>query len=537
MKAPNERLIWTAGMNCISEIPSMENDEIIMPVAVERYREHLNTDHLIHQLGHRAISGGIVTAVAQCARFLLNIASAAILARLLHPEEFGLVGMVLAVVGFLKIFKEAGLSTATVQKEVVTQRQVSNLFWINLGLGTAVFMVGIGIAPLVALFYRDARLVGIMIALSFMFPIAGAAVQHQALLIRQMRFKAIASIDIVSMAVSILVGCGMAILGMGYWSLVGMQLGSAGCALIATVWVSGWKPARPSRNSGVMPLLRFGAHLTVSDFIGLLTANSDSVLLGRFFGARPLGLYSRASALLARPLEQLLAPISSVLVPVLSRLQADPERYRRTFMRAFDILALVCFPFAAICMALSKPIVLLVLGSKWQDAIPLFAGFSLLAVSLPLSIAPNWLFTSQGRGQDLLHTYIIAGALTVVAYLMGLRWGAMGVVWTIAAVSLTIRLPIIYYLAGRKGPVRSSDLWIGFLSHLPCWAGVLAGAAIGRALMMNYGVLMQLIVGAFCGLVFGIGVTFALKRPRNSALYAWENIRKVIARPQTVMCQ
>lgn len=492
--------------------------------------EHLRTDHLIHDLGKRAISGGFVTVAAQGAKFFLNLASAVVLARLLSPRDFGLVGMVLAVTGLLRLFKEAGLSTATVQRETISQEQVSNLFWINVALGSAACFVSIGLAPLVASFYHDSRLTGVMMVLSFTFLFGGLTVQHQALLTRQLRFKAVATIDVVSMLASIVTGCCMALLGFAYWALVGMQLCLAGTTLVLTWWVSGWHPTMPKRRSGVLPLLTFGAHLTASDLVALLAVNSDSILIGRFFGAVPLGLYSRANVLLARPLDQLLAPLNAVLTPVLSRLQSDPERYRRTFLRAYETLALVTFPFAALCLVLAEPVVLLLLGPQWKGAVPLFAGFALVAVSLPLSTAPIWLFTSQGRGRDMLQNHTVLGAVTVGAYFVGLSWGPLGVVLALAVASLAIRLPILYHLAGRRGPVRSADLWKGFLCHLPCWGAVYAAASLAHTVLAQAAPLLQLVVCVPVGLAAGAGTTFALKRPRENALYAWHAVMSLLAR-------
>jgi len=492
--------------------------------------DHFRTDHLVQRLGDRAVSGGLVTAVAQATKLLLHLASAAVLARLLSPEEFGLVGMVLGVTALLGLFREAGLSTATIQRETITQAQVSNLFWINIALSGLTGVVTIALAPAVAWFYRDARLTAIMLALSVTFLLTGSTVQHQALLIRQMRFTAIAIIEVASLLAGIVTGCCLALFGWAYWSLVGQQVCMAGTAFVLTWWTSGWRPTRPERGSGLAPLVRFGAHLTVSDLVARVAVASDTILVGRVFGAESLGLYSRASALLARPLEQLLAPLSAILIPVLSRLQSDQERYRRTFVRAYDTLALVAFPFAAICLVLAEPLVLVVLGPKWKGVVPLFAGFTLVALSLPLSIPASCLFMSQGRGRDLLHTYTLLSLVTIAAFVVGLAWGPLGVVLALAVSSLMIRLPILYYLAGRRGPVRTADLWKGFVAHLPCWGAVYAATALAHGMLGAAPPLVQVLVSAPAGLAGGAVAVLVFERPRASAFYAWQTVRHSLAR-------
>src|SRR5947207_11319044 len=188
----------------------------------DRNQEHIKTDHLLPDLKRRTISGGVVTMSAQAAKFALNLVSTVILARLLTPRDFGLVAMVTAVTGFLAMFRHAGLATPTVQREHLTHAQVSNLFWINLGVSGLCALILAALSPIIARFYHDSRITLIMLLLSTTFLIGGFRVQHLALLNRQMRFKAIAIIEVGSMAIGVLVGVIMALLRYRYWSLVGL---------------------------------------------------------------------------------------------------------------------------------------------------------------------------------------------------------------------------------------------------------------------------------------------------------------------------
>jgi PST family polysaccharide transporter len=185
---------------------------------------HLDTDHLLPDIGRHAVSGGVFTAASQGVRFLLNLAAATVLARLLTPHDFGLVAMAGALMTILRAFRDGGLSTATVQRENITEAQVSNLFWINLVLGATITLLGAALAPGVAWFFQDERITPIAIWLSLAFVLNGAAVQHLALLNRQMRFRAVALIEITSATISFVVGVVLAWIGWGYWALVGMQL-------------------------------------------------------------------------------------------------------------------------------------------------------------------------------------------------------------------------------------------------------------------------------------------------------------------------
>jgi len=210
--------------------------------------------------------------------------------------------MVATITGFLRVFKDAGLSVATVQRERITHAQVSNLFWINVLVSALCGLVVAALSPLIARFYHNPKLVSVTLLLSLTFLISGSTVQHQALLKRQMRFKMLAFIDLGSMAVGAVIAVLMASLGFGYWSLVGSSLSMEGSAFLLTWSISRWRPQLPVRNSGIGPLVSFGTHRTIADFMTSLARGSDNLLIGRVYGAISVGLYSRASALLIRPM-------------------------------------------------------------------------------------------------------------------------------------------------------------------------------------------------------------------------------------------
>ena len=164
----------------------------------------------MNDLKERAIRGGFAKICAQGATFVLRIGSLMILARLLEPRDFGLVGMVTAVIGVLNLFKDFGLSTATVQSATISQEQVSALFWINILVGVILGILSFAIAPFIAAFYHEPRLLGITAVLATGFLFNAAGVQHSALLQREMRFTPLAAIDIGALLVSSIVGVGMA---------------------------------------------------------------------------------------------------------------------------------------------------------------------------------------------------------------------------------------------------------------------------------------------------------------------------------------
>ena len=488
--------------------------------------QHLSTDHLMGNLRARTISSGVVTVFAQGIKFLLTMGSTVFLSRLLSPSDFGLVAMVMTTTGFLKVFKEAGLSVATVQSDKISQAQVSNLFWINILLSGISTLIIAAASPVLAWFFRDPRLIGITLALSTTFLLTGAAVQHLAILNRQMRFKAIAVVEVGGMLSAVVIGILMAKFDCGYWALVVFQITMPAVSLVLVWLISKWRPQLPSRNSGMRPLLRFGADLTASNFITSLAAGIDSMLIGRFSGPDQVGLYSRGGALVRRPLDQMMTPISTVFVPVLSRLQDQVERYRRIFMQIYQATALLSFAFVGLCLPLARPIINVVLGPKWDAVSAIFAAFTVTALFNPLAIFCCSLFESQGRGKDFLFANTTISITSILSFIVGLPYGATGVAVAYAVSCVAIQLPIMHYFAGRKGPITASNLWLGFVKQVPVFVIVL-GATYATLYFVTaaYSPIIQIVTGVLAGLIAGAAFVYVYKPARQCIAGLWLIVR------------
>ena len=213
---------------------------------------------LSDELKRKSVRGGVVAVCAQGAKLVLQMATMMLLARLLSAEDFGLQGMAAVLTGFLGIFRDAGLGAATIQRLEVTHEQISTLFWINVAVGAALATFTAVLAPVLVAFYGEPRLYWIAVISGVAFVFSGLAAQHQALILREMRFVTLAKIDLLSLAISSAVGVVMALFGWRYWSLVGMTVvGSivgAACVWLAVPWV----PGPPRRKCGVLSMLHFG---------------------------------------------------------------------------------------------------------------------------------------------------------------------------------------------------------------------------------------------------------------------------------------
>jgi len=400
----------------------------------------------------------MVALATQGLRFVITLGATSILARLLTPQDYGLIGMVALVTGFVSIYKELGLSAATIQRSEISVDQISTLFWINVALSIGATILVLATAPLLAWFYGEPRLTWITVFTALGFLITGLAVQHEALLRRQMRYFAVAMIGLLSLIIGYAVGIFMAWKGFSYWALVGSQLA---VGLTNTGFILGlcrWQPGPPKTGSGVRSMITFGGNLTAFHTINFFSRNLDNLLIGRVWGAQQLGLYSRAYQLMMLPIDQINEPVSSVALPTLSRLLDSSEDYRRAYLRILEKIALLTMPTVALMIATSDWIVAIFLGPQWHEVGPLLAILGLAALNQPISNTTGLLFITQGRTREMFKLALFGGPVTMASIVLGLPWGATGVATSYVVVHL-LGTTVLYWYVCRVGPVRSSDFY------------------------------------------------------------------------------
>src|SRR5262249_173917 len=245
---------------------------------------------------------------------------------------------------YISMFKDMGLSTATVQRADINYEQVSTLFWINLALSLAITVLTIVIVPGIAWLYHEPKLTAISMVTTIGFVLGGLSVQHEGLLKRQMRFSALGLIGFISMVIGYCVGIFMAWRGFGYWALVGSQLGLIGTNTLLSWMVCGWIPGLPRRNSGVQPMLSLGRNITGYAMLNVFARNLDALFVGRQLGSQPLGLYTKAYQLINLPTDNTNEPLNTVALPALSRLNDDATRYRDAYLRMLEKVVLIIMP-------------------------------------------------------------------------------------------------------------------------------------------------------------------------------------------------
>jgi O-antigen/teichoic acid export membrane protein len=394
-------------------------------------------------LKEKTIRGGLARLCAQAANFSLRLGSLMVLARLLEPKDFGLVGMVTAFTGVLTLFRDFGLSAAAVQRASVTDEQMSTLFWINTCVGLLLGVLVVAAAPAIAVFYHEPRLFGVaaVLALGFLFNAAG--VQHSALLQRQMRFTALAIINTVALIVGSAVGIGGARAGYGYWALVAMTVTVPLTSTVGFWLTATWIPGMPHRRAGIRSMMRFGGTLTLTGLAVYIASNFEKVLLGRFWGVGALGIYGRAYQLISIPTDNLNSAAGEVAFSALSRLQDDPGRLRGYFLKGYSLVLAMTLPVTIACALFADDIILVLLGRKWMAAIPIFRLLAPTILVYAIANPLGWLVCSLGLVGRSLKMGLVIAPIMIASYVIGLPYGPRGVAFAYSAAMLLWLIPVV----------------------------------------------------------------------------------------------
>lgn len=424
---------------------------------------------------HDAVRGGVSALASEGVLVAARLAATMVLARLLTPADFGLVAMVGTWTRLVSQFRTMGLASVTVQRREIDDDQLSFLFWANVAIGAVATGLTALLAPLVARFYGEPDLLVLTLALSASFLLMGGSGQHEAVLRRRLRFGTIAGLRTAAAVASTAIGVGAALAGAGVWSLVIMQLTSVVLLTLLLSVGSGFRASRPKlRVRDAAEMLRFGGRLTLSRLLGYATRNTDDIVVGRFFGDAALGFYSRAYQLLLFPIQRLTTPLTGVIVPVLSRLQDDPDRLRRSYRRALGVVTMLTMPIVAGCFVVADELFPVLLGDQWGRAVPLFKLLAPAAFVSGFSGAASWLWVSLGQIDRQLRWSLIAAPAQVAAFGVGALFGPWGIAASFSIGQCALRLASLPYCY-RTTPADLGDFAAAVWR--PAVTSVAAGAA------------------------------------------------------------
>lgn len=392
-------------------------------------------------LESKAIRGVFWSAIERLGPQAVQLIVSIILARLLLPEQFGLIGMLAIFMALGQVMLHSGFGAALIQKQDVTEVHYNSVFYTNIFISMLATGVLYLAAPLIARFYGEPILISLTRLLSLSFIISAFGLIHVFLMTKKLDFKTQTKVSLIAAIISGVIGIGLALLGFGIWSLVAQMLTAT---LFNTIflWIfNTWRPQMIFSLTAIRELFGFGSRLLASGILDTVFRNLYFVVIGRFYSATSLGYYTRAFTLQQLPSETLGGVIGRVAFPAFSEIQDDPARLKNGFRKALRAVALVIFPMMIGLLVCARPLVLTLLTEKWSPAVPYLQLLCIVGLFYPLSLINLNVLLAKGRSDLFFRLEVMKKALIVIVLAITWRWGIEAIIGGQIVVSI-----VAYYL-------------------------------------------------------------------------------------------
>ncbi len=461
----------------------------------------------------RSIAAGAAwTTGAQWFVQLSQFAVSILLARLLVPADYGLVGMALVITSFVALFGNLGLGAALIQKREIDEETISTAFWTTVAAGILLLAIVYVAAPFAAEFYRDPRVADIarVAALGLLFGPMNSIVTS--LLERHMRYRAVAALDIATALLGQATAVAFALAGMGVWSLVAGTLVAQATRIPLAFAFERWTPGLGFNFAKLKELLSFGGYLLAFNFVNFFSRNLDKLIIGRALGATQLGYYDMAYQAMLKPLQNVSDTIGRPLFPALSSIQDNKPLAAETYLRVITYISIVTFPAMFGLSAVANDFVLVVLGEQWVPSIPVLQVLAIVGAVQSVAATVGSIYLSQGRSDLMLKIGVVSSMLVGIAFFSGVVWGIFGVAVCYALATLCIWV-FSQTVANRLIELKSSHYWLALLPAFRCSLFMTAGVVLIRMVFIDSGVtpLYRLIGSVFFGIVLYLTFIFLEK--------------------------
>jgi O-antigen/teichoic acid export membrane protein len=395
-------------------------------------------------LTHTASRGAAWALAGNITVSAVSFVGTTILARMLEPKDFGLIGMATVVTGIVGLFGNFGLGAALVQKKDVTHEDLCTAFWANMAAGGALAVVCVLISPLAMVFFKEKAVQWILICLAFNFVISAVASVHSMIIYKRLQMRSLAIRDIGGRVIRVGVMIIAAFCGLRFWSIVIGMIAERIFRTVTYYYLDPWRPTRVFSRQRFNEMFRYGRNLLGSGFLGYLNSNMDFIVTGRVLGADLLGFYQMAYNLPNLVKDYINDSIGAVSFPLFCKVQDDNERLSRGLLRIIRFVALGTFPILAGLAFTARDFIFVAYGEKW---LPVVVPLQILCFYVALacsSTATGSIFNAKGRPDLGLKWGLFRLPATVIAILMGVHFGGIaGVAWGMLIVQV-ISLAMVY---------------------------------------------------------------------------------------------
>ena len=451
-------------------------------------------------LKQKAVSGVKWSGVSMGVLTTLQFVTLAILARLLSPSDFGLMGMIMVVIGFAQAFTDMGLSNAIIQRQDVPEIHLSSFFWINVLTGFGLFICTLLIRPLAAIYFKEATLSNYLIFAAFIFLITPVGQIFSTLLRKELMFKTLAKIEILGTVAFSVSSIGLALAKFGVLSLIFGQLIRSLCTvfILFLIFRRIWLPRLHLSIKEIKSYISFGAFQMGERTVDYLRDNIDYIIIGRFLGPEALGFYTLAYQLITFPLSKINPIITRVAFPAFSRIQDDNSRMRSGYCKVINYISMLSFPMLVGMLVVAPEFIRLLYGAKWDPSVIVVQLFCLAGISWSLGNPIGSVLLAKGRADIGFYWNVFAVIITSIAVIIGVTWGIAGV----ALVLVILEVPfffIIQPIVNRLIDLKLSQYFKAIQSPFLCSVIMLASIVFLKMIFININMLPLFIMLVVAG--------------------------------------
>jgi O-antigen/teichoic acid export membrane protein len=447
--------------------------------------------------------------------FIDNIANAGItflvgiiLARILSPAEFGLIGMITIFIAVSNSIVDSGFSSALIRKVKTKDIDYNTVFYFNLCLGIGLYLILFFSAPAISRFFNEPVLISITRVMGTVLIINAFGIVQRTLLVKAVDFKTQAKISLIASIISGFVGITMALKGFGVWSLVGQQITRQ---LLNSIflWVfNKWRPALEFSKESFHELFGFASNLLIADIINTIYNNIYFLIIGKFYSAAQLGQYTRAEQFNSIFSSNLANVVQRVSYPVLSSIQDDDERLKLTFRRIIKATMLVAFASMLSLAAVAKPLILILIGEKWLPAVGYLQIICFAGMLIPLHAINLNMLMVKGHSDLLLRLEFIKKSIAIIPICLGVYYGIEFMLWGSVFLSFVGYILNSYYsarLINYSTWEQVKDIFPSFL------VSILVAATMWSITLLNYSIWVTLPFQCVLGLLITIAIYETIK--------------------------
>ena len=435
-------------------------------------------------LKQQAVSGVKWSGVSMGVVTGLQFVTLAVLARLLSPSDFGLMGMIMVLIGFAQLFADMGISNAIIYRQDATKQELSSLYWLNIMAGIVIFFVVCAASPLITAFYHEPWLSNLIYLSSLIFMITPFGQQFQILLQKELKFDQLAKIEIIGSFANSTTAITLAILGMGVFSLIWGQLAGTSLRVLLLSWW-GWGNWRPRLHFATQDLKRyitFGLYQMGEKAVNYLSANIDYIIIGSFLGPAALGFYTLAYQIAIFPLSKINSIITRVAFPVFSTVQNDNSRMRSAYCKVINYISTLSFPMLIGMIVVAPEFIRLVYGPKWEQSIIVLQLLCLVGTFKSLGNPMGSVVLAKGRADIGFYWNVFAVIMISIAVIVGANWGIVGV----ASAILILQVPLFFIIqpiVNKLINLKFREYFKAIQTPVACSVVMLAGIGTLRMVM------------------------------------------------------